>query len=140
MRKYNFDPLKDAQENLSDSARLSHVRGNPDDYADWNEQDRIELSKPYGYFYDDEEAERKFREIIASHAERWKSWTLAERTPAFYAHKYFSLFEDIYRLMERSPHWKTDKEYDAMLRASDRYEQRENFLLGLPDPYQWRNI
>ena len=130
MRKYSFDPLKDVSENLSDLARLSHVRGNPDDYSDWNEQDRIELSKPLAQSYDNKEAERKFREIIASHAERWKSWTLEERTPAFYAHKYFSLFEDIYRLMEKYPRYSTGEEYVAMLDTASRYEEKEWRICG----------
>ena len=130
MRKYSFDPFKDASENLSDSARLSHVRGNPDDYADGNEQDRIELSKPGALSYDNEEAERKFQAIIASHAERWGKYTVEERTPKFYAHKYFSLFEDIYRLMEKYPRYSTNEEYSAMLDTASRYEEKEWKICG----------
>ena len=117
-------------EYVKDQERLSYVRGNPDNYSDWNEQDRIELSKPLAQSYDNEEAERKFQAIIASHAERWGKYTVEERTPKFYAHKYFSLFEDIYRLMEKYPRYSTNEEYSAMLDTASRYEEKEWEICG----------
>lgn len=128
--KYSFDPFQTASKNLADSARLSHVYGNPDDYADWNDWDREELRKPLVQSYDNEEAEKKFREIIASHAERWKKYTVEERTPSFYAHKYFSLFEDIYRLMEKYPRYERTKEYEAILGIATYYEEKDWRICG----------
>ena len=146
MTEYSFDPYKTAMENLADSARLSYVRGNPDDYADWNEQDRIELSKPLGYIYDLEEVPSRFNRIIESHATRWSKTPIEERTKRFYAHKYESLLEDIYRFLEKCPSGVEPKgEYWKLVEAERRYAKREDYFLDVelgryPDPSQWRNV
>ena len=140
MREYSFDPHKAASQNLANSARLSYVRGNPDDYGDWNEWDREELRKPLAQSYDVEEFSRRFNRIIESHATRWADAPIERRDRYFYAHKYASLFEDIYRLLEKFPRVGTNAEYWKILKAASRYMRIEDATMDYPDPSQWRNI
>lgn len=115
---------------LQMQARLAYVNGTDDQWeGDSIDSLREQLSKPYvGLHKGDSEDTRKefnrrFNEIINYHSELWHNDDAPskDRDRAFFAYRYFRLFDDIMRLFEKFPDVGSDDDYWHIVATVRRY-------------------
>ncbi|MBQ3758695.1 MAG: TFIIB-type zinc ribbon-containing protein [Synergistaceae bacterium] len=114
---------------MSDNSALASVYGNPDDYEDYNANDRRLLSQGlFGVHKGDNPDVRqlfnnKFNQIVHYHYSLWRDRPAAERGFVYYAERYSRFFEDLFRLCEKFPDLPLDREYACFLERYDFYER-----------------
>ena len=132
------DPYEDADFYIQQEYMRSYTNGTSDQFeGDSIDSIREQLSQPYvGVRAGDtdenrKEFNRRFNLIINTHSEQWNEDTTPSehRDRAFYAYRYFRLFDDIMRLYEKFPDVGSDKDYwhivATVKRYRDRYEHYE---------------
>lgn len=129
-------PFTEATSYTQQEVRLSYAYGNPDNFEDYNDNDRRLLQQGlFGVLRGDNTEVRKifnkrFNDIIAYHSTLWRDTPHNERNKAYYAERYKRFFEDIFRLCEKFPDLPTDREYQACLNAYSYYHDVELLALS----------
>ena len=106
---------------------LAYVRGNPDDFEDYNANDRRLLTLGLiGVHYGNSLEVRqlfnsKFNALVRYHSNLWRDRTPQERGFSYYAQRYARFFEDLFRLCEKFPDLHLEHEYSCYLERYRHY-------------------
>ena|GEM_PF-5641895 len=92
---------------------------------------REQMSKPLDQIHVNDSEEnraefnRRFNYIINYHANLWHNdnTPFKDRNRAFYAYRYFRLFDDIMRLLEKFPDAGSNKNYWSIVHTVQRYKK-----------------